>query len=67
MAMRNTLSDRDLFVASSRAVNDVKCFDNTMSDDIKIKAGKLNLTAKTAPVTVRPPRVERDLRNAFRF
>lgn len=67
MAMRNTLSDRDHFVASSRAEHDQHSFLSSMSDDIKIKKESLNLTAKTAPVTVRPARVERDLRNAFRF
>jgi hypothetical protein len=67
MAMSQNLSDRDFFVASSRAEYDLKCFDSTMSDDIKMKAGKLNLTAKTAPVTKRPRNEDRDLRNAFRF
>ena len=68
MAMRNTLSDRDHFVASSRAEYDTKCFDRTMSDDVTIKATKpASYTAKTAPVTVRPARVERDLRNAFSY
>jgi lipopolysaccharide export system protein LptA len=67
MAMSQNLSDRDFFVASSRAVYDSKSFVSTMSDDIRIKKETMNLTAKTAPVTKRPRREDRDLRNAFRF
>jgi lipopolysaccharide export system protein LptA len=67
MAMSQNLSDRDFFVASSRAEYDSKSFVSTMSDDVVVKKETMNLTSKTAPVTVRPPRVERDLRNAFRF
>jgi hypothetical protein len=67
MAMRNTLSDRDFFVASGRAEHDSKVFDRTMSDDMTIKSPKQVLTAKTAPVTVRPRREDRDLRNAFAY
>ena len=67
MAMRNTLTDRDHFVASGRAEYDRKVFDRTMSDDVAVKNTKQVLTAKTAPVTVRPRREDRDLRNAFAY
>ena len=66
MAVRNTLSDRDFFVASGRAVYDSKSFVSTMSDDVVVKKETMNLTSKTAPVTKRPRREDRDLRNAFR-
>ena len=67
MAMSHNLSDRDFEVAYGRSRSDTKMFNSTMSDDMKVKATKQTLTAKTAPVTKRPARVERDLRNAFRF
>jgi ketosteroid isomerase-like protein len=68
MAMRNTLSDRDFFVASGRAEHDSKVFDRTMSDDMTIKSPKQVLTAKTAPTTVRSSgrRSDEELRWSFR-
>jgi hypothetical protein len=68
MAMRNTLSDRDLFVATSRAVHDLKCFNSTMSDDVVLRNTKLAHTAKTAPTTVRSSgrRSDEELRRLFR-
>lgn len=68
MAMRNTLSDRDIFVNSLRAASDLKAFDRSMSDDMTVKSTKQTLTAKTAPSTVRPIRdrlTNEELRRLF--
>lgn len=68
MAMRHTLSERDVLVAAGRAKSDLKSFQATMSDEMAIKSSSLILTSKTAPTMVRScvRRSDSDLRNAFR-
>jgi hypothetical protein len=67
MTMRNTLNDRDFFVAAYRAVNDQTVFNSLMSDDVTIKNTRQQLTAKTAPVTkLGNRRSDSELRRSFR-